>query len=294
MKRTVKFLTGCLIAILTMSMMLVPFSVSADDENTEETTEATTEETVAETDTETVTEADTTPALPKLEHANVINVWKEETMRSLFSNGNQTEISFSDEGLVLTWVPSEGADPYFVFPIFNYYKKVQDSAPSPSQANYVVFKIKATGCDGNFELFTNQPAAGDSSTASYAGNGEWEYIIVDMSLTTLVEAKKLTTMRIDWSAGDTQEGATMTIGEIGFFEEYDDALAFTGVDITVTDPPATKAPVTEAPTDPVTEAPTAEETEAPTSGGCSSVVSVGAGMILVAAAAAVALKRRSI
>ena len=215
-------------------------------------------------------------------------------MRSLFGHGHHTEISFSDEGLVLTWVPSEGAAPSSAFPIYNYYKKVDATVPTPDQANYVVFKIKATGCDGNFELFTNNPAAGDSSTASYIGNGEWEYIIVDMSLTTLVEGKRLSTMRIDWSAFDTQEGATMTIGEIGFFAEYDDALAFTGVDITVTDPPVTKAPVTEAPTDPVTEAPTAQETEAPASGGCSSVLSVGTGMILLAAAAAVALKRRSI
>jgi hypothetical protein len=285
-----------------MSMILIPFSVSADEDQPEDVAEAEAAadaeaEAGAGEDTSTPAESETAAPLA-LEKNNVMNVWDEDTMHSLFSSGNQTSVSFSEEGLVLTWVPSETADPYIVFPIVTYYRKVNATAPSPADANYVVFKIKATGCDGNFELFTQTPAGGDSATATYENNGEWEYVVLDMSFTTLVEARKLTTMRIDWSAGETQEGATMTIAEIAFFAEEDDALAFTGVDVTETEAPVvTKAPVTEAPTDPVTEADTTvqAETEAPAaSTGCSSVLPAGAGLMLLISAAAVSLKRRSL
>lgn len=258
-------------------------------------------------------EEETTPEC-LLPRENVASYWNDEFI-SCVTGKNQTSISFSEEGLVFTYDNPDGAgvDPYVTFSIINYFKKVDVKSPKPEEASYIVLKLKAEGCDGTIEVFTQSPSAGDSGTASYESNGEWEYVFVDMSWTSLIEQRRLTTIRIDWSAGTTEEGATMTIAEIAFFADEDEAYNYIdglepGETRPETEPPATE-PATEAPTDAKTEANSDAGTKAPegeskpvsedktdeggasTNEGCASVVIGGMSVILMAVGAAFVSKK---
>lgn len=234
---------------------------------------------------------------PKLEHDNIIDNWDPDVFGTIFKNdGNQVAASLCNEGLKIEWTGDENTspDPFYIFNISGYYKKTDSTAPKMEGANYVVIKFKSEGCDGLFQLFTQAPNEANSETVEYTPEDMhedgWYYLMFDMSLTDLVEQKKLTTIRMDWSGGNTAVGAYCIIGAVGFFEEEKDACEWCGIEYVTQGPRATKAPATAAPTEAPTEAP-----EAPTEvekSGCGSVVVSGAVLLLTAAAAAVALKRR--
>ena len=240
-----------------------------------------------------------------LENDNIIDNFDPATVGRLFKSGNQTTMVCTEEGIVCTYTgqEGEGADPSFTFPIANFYKMTTNTMPTPENAAYIVFTIKASEeCDGNFEVFTHQPAAFDSGIADYYCDGEWNVILVDMFSTTLTEPNtgRLSTMRVDWSATGTLPGATMTIKFVAFFGDEDEAYNYVDEMYEKLDPnyqPATEAPTaapTEAPTSAPTEAPTEAPSEAPTEAeksGCGSVVMGSAAVLLMAAAAAVALRK---
>lgn len=252
---------------------------------------------VASAEGEDAEEATTAAPKPELPQANIMDQWDPEVFGNLFtSGGNQTKASLTDEGLLLEYTGDEDTapDPYYTFNISGYYKKTATAAPKPEDCNYMVVKMKCEGCDNLFEMFA-KAEAGDSETVEYAeedmNDDGWYYLIFDMEFTSLVEQRKLQTVRMDWSCGGTTVGAKMTIAAIGFFKEEDDAYKYAGIEI-VTMAPKTKAPATEAPA-PATEEPTeapAPETEAP-KGGCGAIVASGAVVVMMAAAAAVALKK---
>ncbi len=242
-------------------------------------------------------EATTEAAKPELAQPTVMDLWDPEIFTPVFTSAgsNQTAWTLTEEGLRLEYTGDETVeqpDPYFTFPISTYFKKTSTAAPKPEVCNYVVIKMKCEGCDGMFELFA-KAAAGDSETVTYEEadlhEDGWYYLIFDMELTSLVEDRKLTTMRLDWSCGGTAVGANMTIGAIGFFNTEEEADNFCGIEY-VTMAPKTKAPKTEAPTEPATE-PEPEPATEPEKSGCGAIVASGAVLVMMAAAAAVALKR---
>ena len=255
-----------------------------------------------------------TTAESLLPRKNVASYWSDE-LSACVTGKNQTSVSFTEEGLVLTYNNPDGAgaDPYVTFSIINYFKKVDVTSPKPEEASYIVLKLKAEGCDGSMEIFTQSPTAGDSGSGSYNATGEWEYVFVDMSWTTLLDQRRLTTIRIDWCGGGAEETATMTIAEIAFFADEDEAYNYIdglepGETRPETEPPATE-PATEAPTDAETEANSDAGTKAPegeskpvsedktdeggasTDEGCASVVVGGMSVILMAVGAAFVSKK---
>lgn len=165
-----------------------------------------------------------------LEKVSVFDVWTEEIIRSSFTNPHQTTVSLSEEGVVLTFVPNENepVDPYVTFSAASYLRHFgyKRNAMTGEQATYLVFAIKANEeCDGTIEIFA-QATQGDSETADYDCTGDWEYVVVDMSWTSLPETKTFQTIRVDWCTGGAVEGAQMTIGFIACFEDEDEAYDF--------------------------------------------------------------------
>lgn len=172
--------------------------------------------------------AEPTPE-PPVNANNIFRTWDDD-MKSAFTTLKQTSVEITDEGVLLTYVKGSGAvDPFATFSISSYVKKTGRTALKGSEGSFVVFKVKSSGGDGGFELFTHAPAGGDSSGTSYDPDGQWQYVIVDMTKTTLVKPETLTTMRIDWSAGGTETGAWMLISEIGFFEKLEEAYKYAGI-----------------------------------------------------------------
>jgi len=136
----------------------------------------------------------------------------------------------TSEGLRFDYDSTSGTgDPNAVFDIAKYSNLTGKTALTGKDGSYVVFKVKTELTDGDFELFTQKPAAGDSGKSSYIQNGQWQYIVVDMTGTTFVTKDKLTTMRIDWASLYVKKDAYMIISEIAFFEKKADAYAHAGI-----------------------------------------------------------------
>lgn len=152
---------------------------------------------------------------------------------------------------------------------------------------------QATDCDGTMEVYA-QAVADDCGYGDYEANGEWQYVIVDMSFTSLPESRKLNTIRIDW-ATQPGENAKMVIGELGFFATEAEAYAYAGIEMPTE--PATTEKVTEpevtTESDSTVESATdAQSADIVDDAGCVSVVTGSAAILLVAAAAAVACKKK--
>lgn len=164
---------------------------------------------------------------PQSYEDNVYKVW-DATTKGAFGNLKQTELSIVDEGVMLKAVNQNGQakDPFAVFNIAKYARLTGKPELTGKDGAYIVLKLKSNA-DGYFEVFTHAPAAGDRASATYKSNNEFQYIIVDMTKTTFTKPEKLTTVRFDWGGGETGEGSTMIISEIGFFEKYEDALKYT-------------------------------------------------------------------
>jgi len=161
---------------------------------------------------------------------NIFKEWTSSTMNA-FTNLKQTSKALDAEGAKLTYTGtgSGTGDPYAVFDIAKYISLTNRTKLTGEEGSYLVFKVKSTGGDGYMQIFTQTPAAGDCSEGIYVADGQWNYVFVDMTATTLVTKTNLSTMRIDWSSMDTESGATMIISEIGFFKDKAEALSYAGM-----------------------------------------------------------------
>ena len=151
----------------------------------------------------------------------------DDVAKNAFITSKQTTVSLSGGGVCLSYnKPSSQIDPYVTFSIAKYVKNAGKPELPGKNGAYIAIKAKAT-TDGYMEVFTHSPAAGDRSYATYKADGQFHYFIVDMTKTTMTSPEKLSTVRLDWAGTATENGATMIISEIGFFEDLDSALAYT-------------------------------------------------------------------
>ena len=244
------------------------------------------------TETETESGAENKPLL---ENNFIYNYWDEDIVGKCFG-GNQTTIEATEEGVKLTGITSEGVDPFVTIKLNEYQSAVKADSFKAEEYPYVVFKIKAEGTNEDCQLFyTSSPSENNSEKAFYTADGEWQYLMFDLSYCDgWLDQRRVTTVRLDWATGyeGAAEDAYMTIGEIAFFKTEEEANAYAGI-VPETKPEKTEAPETEAPeaeTPAVTEEKT-PETEAPKEG-CSSMIGMGSVAALMAAAAFVALKKK--
>ena len=161
---------------------------------------------------------------------NIFREWNSSTMNA-FTTLKQTSKSLDAEGAKLSYSGNGGgtADPYAVFDIAKYISLTGRTSLKGEDGSYLVFRVKSVGGDGYLQMFTQTPAAGDTAAGQYRVNGQWNYVFVDMTATTLVTKANLTTMRIDWSSMDTEPGGYMIISEIAFFKNRGDALSYAGM-----------------------------------------------------------------
>ncbi|MBO4423607.1 MAG: polysaccharide deacetylase family protein [Clostridia bacterium] len=166
------------------------------------------------------------PDRPDLD--NVYKVW-DDSVANTFKNANQTEISVTNKGALLTFRKTAAAtDPYVVFDIAEYARiKNKPSLPGKN-GSYVMLRVESDA-DGFTELFTHSPKAGDSNYTRYIADGTDRFMLVAMTNTTLVKPTTLTTVRIDWAGGNAEDGASMLIKEIGFFTTKKSALEYIGM-----------------------------------------------------------------
>lgn len=245
--------------------------------------------------TEQETEGNEGEKTPLLENNFIYNIWNEDIVLGCFDNASQTAVEATEEGVKLSGIASEGVDPFVTFKINNYQSAVNADAFKAEEYPYVVFKIKSEGTNEECQLFyTSSPSEENSERGYYTADGEWQYMLFDLSYCDgWLSQRKLTTVRFDWATGYTgdAEAAYMTIGEIAFFKTEEEANAYAGI-VPETEPEKTEAPETEAPETqaPATEAPA--ETNAPVESGCGSGIGFGAAAVLAAGAAFVVLKKK--
>ncbi|MBO7406075.1 MAG: hypothetical protein J6V14_00475, partial [Clostridia bacterium] len=183
--------------------------------------------------TATPTSRPTATATPKPTPSgpdNIFETWDSTTISTL-GNTKHCTVSLAEDGVKFTCTAAAGPDPFVTLNIAQYSKVTGRNPLNGTDGSYLVFKFKADGnCDGDFEVFTHSPKAGDSATAKYFADGNWYYMLVDMTGTKLPKADKLSTMRIDWSSINTKNGAEFTISEIAFYDNYEDAMRAAGLE----------------------------------------------------------------
>lgn len=232
-----------------------------------------------------------------LENNFIYNYWNEDIAKKCFS-GNQTTIEATEEGIKFTGVTSDGVDPFVTIKLNEYQNMVNADAFKAEEYPYVIFKFKSEGTNEECQFFYNSSPSEDNSEKDYySADGEWQYLVFDLSYCDgWLNQRRVTTVRFDWATNyvGAAEDAYMLISDIAFFKTEEEANIYMGID------PETEAPETEAPAEteaPETEAPAetedkVPETEAPKAGGCASVVGFGSVAVLMAAAAVVALKKK--
>ncbi|MBP1587431.1 MAG: DUF4091 domain-containing protein [Clostridia bacterium] len=165
------------------------------------------------------------------EPANVCRSWDKDTLKAFTSKtSKESSVSLTSEGVKIAFTgPAGAADPFVYFDLEKYSSVTGKASVAGTEGAYLVFKIKCKGGDGVFEVFTHRPAAGDSAMSGYHPDGNWTYVLVDMTKTTLTKPEKLTSFRIDWSSINTAAGAEMVISEIHFYSEYNKAMNAAGL-----------------------------------------------------------------
>ena len=163
----------------------------------------------------------------QLTYDNVFTEW-DSSVADTFKNPKQTTCTVTEEGVQLKFARSGAVDPYIVFDIAAYEQIKNKPELEGKDGAYVLLKLKAT-TDGYFEIFTHSPAAGDSSDTVFRADGEFHYIIVDMTETTFTKPEKLTTVRFDWGGALIPTNGEMLITEIGFFSDPESAVKYTGL-----------------------------------------------------------------
>jgi hypothetical protein len=180
--------------------------------------------------TPTATPAPTPTLAPYDEPDNVFMTWNDSTLGAFkTTQGKQTDVTLADDGIKFTYTASAGADPFVYFDLEKYQSVSGKNALAGSKGSYIVMKVRSEGGDGDIEMFTHKPAAGDSAKTCYTADGDWHYVLADMTGTTLTQPAKLTKVRIDWSGISTKKGATMVLSEIRFYDSYEDAMEAAGL-----------------------------------------------------------------
>lgn len=249
--------------------------------------------------TEVESEGVETEGTPLLENNFIYNLWNEDIVQDCFGNANQTAIEATEEGVKLSGITSEGVDPHVTIKFNNYQSAVNADAFKAEEYPYVVFKIKSEGTNEECQLFyTSSPNENDSERGYYTADGEWQYLLFDLSYCdNWLAQRRITSVRFDWTTNFTgaAEDAYMTIGEIAFFKTEEEANTYAGIE-PETKPAKTEAPETEAPEAPVTDAPATEapagDDEPTAEGGCASAVAFGGAALISLLAAAVALGKK--
>lgn len=165
--------------------------------------------------------------------SNIFDKW-DNSVKDAIGTLKQTIVEMTAEGLKVKDERNGGTsgasgDPYFTLNVAKYSSLTGKTALSGTDGSYIVFKIKSENTDGDFEVFTQTPKAGDSGKSAYIQTGTWQYIIVDMTATTLVSQAKLSTIRVDWASLYIKPTGWMVISEIAFFANKKDAYAHAGV-----------------------------------------------------------------
>jgi hypothetical protein len=182
-------------------------------------------------------------------------------------------------------------DPHVTINLKKYASQVNAEPLSCEDYTYMVIKAKAAGTTGDCELYASSSQSVADIVPGYCEpNGEWQYMIFDLSYCDgwLADGTPIT-VRLDWAIEyeGAVEDAYMTVGEIALFKTEEEAYAHAGEEIP-TVPQKTEAPETDAPT---TDAPTTEaETEAE-QGGCKSAMA-SAALVAVIALGALTLGKK--
>ena len=162
---------------------------------------------------------------PEPESEYLYKLWDDKTIAA-FESPKQTVASLTDEGVMLKFTSGSPTDPYIKFNIAKYAQLTEGGVPTGADGSFIVLKYKSNA-DGYLEIFTHAPAGGDSFTTTYTPDEEFHYVIADMTKTSFVTKDKLSTVRFDWSGGETAAGNYMIISEIGFFADLSSALRYT-------------------------------------------------------------------
>lgn len=163
---------------------------------------------------------------PQPELDNVYRVWNDDTLKA-FGLTKQTTVSLEDGCVCFKYKrPATGIDPYVIFNIAKYAELTGKPALTGKDGSFIVIKAKSNS-DGYMEVFTHSPASGDTSSVTYKTDGEFHYMIIDMTDTTFTSPEKLSTVRFDWAGAAAEDGCTAVISEIGFFSGLDEALEYT-------------------------------------------------------------------
>ena len=166
---------------------------------------------------------------------NVFDVWN-DSVKPAIGTLKQTILEMTDEGLYVKdarngSTSGSSGDPYVTLDVAKYSELAGKKEMTGADGSYIVFKLKSENTDGDFEVFTQTPAAGDSCKSTYVHTGMWQYTIVDMTNTTLVQQEKLSTIRIDWASTYIKPTGWMVISEIAFFADKEEAFTYANVPV---------------------------------------------------------------
>lgn len=209
---------------------------SGGEESTEEATaeSGTTPTPTAESgSTPTPTPAPGTPTPPPASSDNVFDRW-DNSVKAAIGTLKQTIVEMTSEGVKFKderngSTSGASGDPFVTLNVAKYSQLTGKTALTGAQGSYIVFKVKSADTDGDFEVFTQTPKVGDTYKSQYIQNGEWQYIFVDMTATTLVKQTNLSTIRIDWASTFIKPTGWMIISEIAFYSDKAAALSHAGI-----------------------------------------------------------------
>ncbi|MBQ9779553.1 MAG: hypothetical protein IJW00_01275 [Clostridia bacterium] len=252
----------------------------------------------------------------KVDDPTKLTTFPEEVFKNYFTNPNQTEIVYNEDGSVTfkgTWT-ADMTNPMDPFVTFNYSSlmrkyvdnKLQNVPNKKGEYGVLVLKVKMDqSVAGNFLIHYAMGRGGVIDGTLNAtpdidaeGTGDYEYIIFDLSYTEFVD-DVIGTIRFDWvdnnpSVSEENVGASMTLYEINLYKDIDEAMIACGMEVE-TDPPKDSDEETDPVTDPVATEPQATEpaTTEPDDKGCKSVIASASALTVVAAACAlVVLKKK--
>ena len=244
---------------------------------------------------------------PEIENPANISAFAEAHATFLRGNGCYSQVNRDGSvSFIGNWDIEGDIDAYANINYLQFMQKyyvnfeTRSSIPNKSEKyNVLVFKVKAPAvCNDSAPNLTvivgrDTEIYGKEVYNEIKCDGTEEYWIFDFTDDSDFSSDFINNMSLNWaySVGEEENlNAELVIMSMELFKSLDDALNATSAE-KATEPPTeekTEAPTEEATTEAPTEAPV--ETEAPKSG-CGSVIGFSAAAVLMAAAAAVALKK---
>ena len=233
--------------------------------------------------------------------------------------GTDTAISFftdGDNGKVLALASTaQSADPYITLDYSGLMNSLRLTPVTGETAAYVVLKVKNVSMNNTaVELSFN--GAEEKISALLASGNDWQYVVFDLANGGFEGA--LTSLRIDWEKAANEAGNTMYLSDVYFASNSEQVAALTAgfyvypaqelLEIETEPETTTPAePETDPETQPDTDASTDESAEQTTEAsdtnlvdsteenkesGCSAAVGFSAAACLLAACAAVVLRKK--